>query len=49
MIFLALQARAILLVFEKFSSVYLLQIALKIIWFPTQNTYYFSIYYTSCF
>ena len=31
MIFLALQARAILLVFEKFSSVYLLQIALKII------------------
>ena len=33
---LALRARAILLVFEKFTRAYLFQIALEIIWLPIQ-------------
>ena len=34
---LALRARAILLVFEKFTRAYLFQIALEIIWLPKCN------------
>ena len=33
---LALRARAILLVFEKFTRAYLFQIALEIMWLPIQ-------------
>ena len=34
---LALQARVLLLVFEKFTRAYLSQIALEIMWFPIQS------------
>ena len=34
---LALRARAIFLVFEKFTRAYLFQIALEIMWLPIQN------------
>ena len=34
---LALRARAILLVFEKFTRAYLFQIALEIMWLPIQK------------
>ena len=38
---LALRARAILSVFEKFTRVYLFQIALEIVWLPTQINHVF--------